>query len=276
MKTEQNKLEQEFKSKLEERIIQPSDAAWDRLDAMLSVAENESEPEDTSGNKKPQRLWLYIAASFVAFLLVGVVLLNMQPEINTTTIDENAVVDNQENKTVPSKATNTSNFATNNTTENEIITDKSISVQKQAIAVVDTKASVVKGSRNPNVVQQSVSEVTNNSIENITQADELLATVTELPLNEKENDDITIGEIKIETNGITVDPSKLLASVEADSNKKNEIEYTVNQGKTKIDSKQLLSSVEQEIDKSFRTKVLESAVKQYNTIKSSVANRNYQ
>lgn len=79
MKTEQNKLEQEFKSKLQDRTIQPSNAAWDRLDAMLSVAENESKP-DTNEKKKPQRLLLYIAASFVAFLLVGVLLLNMQPK----------------------------------------------------------------------------------------------------------------------------------------------------------------------------------------------------
>ena len=55
MKMEPNKLEREFREKLEKRAIQPSDMAWDRLDAMLSVAEKK---------KKPNRAWMYMAASF--------------------------------------------------------------------------------------------------------------------------------------------------------------------------------------------------------------------
>ncbi|MBC8645496.1 hypothetical protein H9W95_20250 [Flavobacterium lindanitolerans] len=53
---ELNKLEQDFKKKLNERTIQPSEMSWDRLDAMLSVAEKKSKPK--------KRTWLYIAASF--------------------------------------------------------------------------------------------------------------------------------------------------------------------------------------------------------------------
>lgn len=34
-----DKLEQQFREKLQNRTIEPSDKAWDRLDAMLSVAE---------------------------------------------------------------------------------------------------------------------------------------------------------------------------------------------------------------------------------------------
>ncbi|GGB82369.1 hypothetical protein GCM10007424_22990 [Flavobacterium suaedae] len=277
MKTEQNKLEQEFKSKLEERTIQPSSAAWDRLDAMLSVAENESIP-DTDEKKKPQRLWLYIAASFVAFLLVGVLLLNMQPEVNnpTITIDENAVVNNQQNNATPTEGNNVSNVTTNNTTGNEIINESSIPVQKQAVTAVTTKESNATSTQSSKGAQHPVNKITSNSIENITQNDKLLATVNESPLNKRGNDDITVGETKIKTNGITVDANKLLASVEVEENKKQQIEYTINQGKTKIDSKQLLSSVEEELDQSFRSKVLQSAVKQYNVIKTSVANRNYQ
>jgi hypothetical protein len=39
MKMEPNKIESQFKQKLEQRTIQPTEMAWDRLDAMLSVAE---------------------------------------------------------------------------------------------------------------------------------------------------------------------------------------------------------------------------------------------
>ena len=34
-----NKIENQFKKQLNEREIKPSEAAWDRLDAMLNVAE---------------------------------------------------------------------------------------------------------------------------------------------------------------------------------------------------------------------------------------------
>ncbi|RZJ64488.1 MAG: hypothetical protein EOO45_18775, partial [Flavobacterium sp.] len=67
---EPNKLEQDFKNKLNEREIQPTPMAWDRLDAMLTVAEK----------KKPKRTWMYIAASFLGFLLVGTLFFRQQQD----------------------------------------------------------------------------------------------------------------------------------------------------------------------------------------------------
>ena len=60
---EPNKIEEQFKELLNSRELQPSDKAWDRLDAMLSVAEE----------KKTKRSfgWLYMAASIIGFLFVG-------------------------------------------------------------------------------------------------------------------------------------------------------------------------------------------------------------
>lgn len=40
---EQNKLETQIKEKLNSREIQPSEMAWDRLDAMLSVSEEKKQ-----------------------------------------------------------------------------------------------------------------------------------------------------------------------------------------------------------------------------------------
>ena len=79
---EQNKLETQFKEKLNSRKIKPTEMAWDRLDAMLSVAEN----------KKPKRKfnWVYIAASFIGFLLVGTIFFNQK--VNTIDIKKNTVV----------------------------------------------------------------------------------------------------------------------------------------------------------------------------------------
>lgn len=62
-----NKMEKEFSEKLNQREIQPSAAAWDRLDAMLSSAEAQPQIIPVRRNFK----WLYIAASFLGFLLIG-------------------------------------------------------------------------------------------------------------------------------------------------------------------------------------------------------------
>ncbi len=79
---EQNKLETQFKEKLNFREIKPSEMAWDRLNAMLSVAEE----------KKPKRksTWLYVAASFVGLLLISTVFFNQKEE--TINIKKNSVV----------------------------------------------------------------------------------------------------------------------------------------------------------------------------------------
>ncbi|MBK8600260.1 MAG: hypothetical protein IPN80_06580 [Flavobacterium sp.] len=37
-----NKLEKEFKRQLDQREIKPSPAAWDRLDAMLTITEEKN------------------------------------------------------------------------------------------------------------------------------------------------------------------------------------------------------------------------------------------
>ena len=74
---EPNKLESQFREKLSYREINPSGAAWDRLEAMLTVAE------------KPKRnytFW-YVAASIVGFLFVGTVFFNQKE--NPISIDKN-------------------------------------------------------------------------------------------------------------------------------------------------------------------------------------------
>ena len=79
-----NKFEKQIREQLNSREIQPSDMAWDRLDAMLSVAEE----------KKTKRSfgWLYIAASILVFVGVGTFFFNQ----NTSEITPNTTIVNQE------------------------------------------------------------------------------------------------------------------------------------------------------------------------------------
>lgn len=72
---EPNKTETHFKEQLNSREIKPSEAAWSKLDAMLTEVET----------PKHRFTWLYIAASFVGFLLIGTVFFNQ----NKSPIDNN-------------------------------------------------------------------------------------------------------------------------------------------------------------------------------------------
>ena len=81
---EPNKLENQIKEKLHSREIQPSVHAWDRLDAMLSVAEE----------KKTRRPFgfLFIAASITVLLTVGIFFLTqrsteIKPQNNVVTTE---------------------------------------------------------------------------------------------------------------------------------------------------------------------------------------------
>ncbi|MFV5698577.1 hypothetical protein ACM55H_09435 [Flavobacterium sp. ZT3R17] len=67
---ERNKLEANFKEQLNSREIKPSEMAWNKLDAMLTVAEK----------PKAKFPWMYIAASILGFLLIGTVYFNQNED----------------------------------------------------------------------------------------------------------------------------------------------------------------------------------------------------
>ena len=83
---EPNKLEQDIKKKLGARSITPSSMAWDRLDAMLSVAEKKET------KKKPIVMWLSMAACFVALLFAGIFFLNQESSNVKNGIDDGTTV----------------------------------------------------------------------------------------------------------------------------------------------------------------------------------------
>ena len=81
---EPNKFEEEIRNKLNEREIQPSAAAWTKLEGMLSA-------EDKPRRRFP---WWYVAASVLGFLLVGTVYFSLKK--NPLENQKNGVVIQQE------------------------------------------------------------------------------------------------------------------------------------------------------------------------------------
>ena len=218
---EPNKLEKDFKEKLEQRTIQPSGMAWDRLDAMLSVAEN----------KKPKksRTWMYMAAAFLVFLLAGVVFLNQEKE-NNGLENNNSVVttDGQQPQT-------------------EVENNKTViapTMNQEAVAINQIPSGKNRGSHNK-INKQKVVDATDEGI----------------PVN--------VPSPKPETQLITNDAQKLLAAV-------TPTETVKKRTGVKVDPNALLSAAEEELDDSFKDKVLIGAVKNFNVVRSAVANRNYE
>lgn len=227
---EPNKLEKSFREQLNKREIQPSEMAWDRLDAMLSVAEK----------KKPKkRTWMYVAASFLGFILIGSLFFSQsEPEIKTN----NAVVV-QEN--TESQSESTSQEESSPVSSSSTIT--AVKPNQNAIASVATS---------PKKVSKTLKE--NSSISE-KGAEEFQVIEEKMIPNVKQNK--------------YIESESLLAEAETKLQSES-IKSSVAKSGVKVNSKNLLNSVEGELDNTFRERVVRSIGKNYETVKSSLATRN--
>jgi hypothetical protein len=227
---EPNKFENEIRNQLNQRSIQPSEQSWDRLDAMLTIAEQ---------TKKRSFKWLYIAASFVGFTLIGFFLFNQQKNEGLIVPENNVVIEEKqssESNEVPIVLKNAPNLQPN---------------QNKAVAsqVFDEKKS--KNSMNIDPKKDKVLDV---ALTNIAVKEVETSTQPTMP--------------------IKINPEILLANVE-----KGELLTTnteVSSKSVKVDANSLLTSVEKEVDASFRDKAIQTLNKNYKSVKSMLANRNSQ
>ena len=254
MNTEQNKLEQDIKVKLGQREIQPTPMAWDRLDAMLSVSE-QKEVKVVPVKRKPRREWLWAAAAFLVFTTAGVMFLNSERETQID-INTDAVVEAPQQP----EALESTNNAVQATPETVGVQEAPVmhqtAVAAQYTPVKQRVKHVTPGAQMASKQQQAVINET-MSVKN-----ELVA------VNKPVQEEAT------PQHRISVDANSLLAAVE---NNQDKAEIArANRTPVKVDSRSLLSGVEGELNESFRGKVLQMTIKNYNTVKTAVANRNYQ
>lgn len=207
---EPNKLEQQMREKLNQREIQPSEMAWDRLDAMLSVAET---------TKKPKRNWLYVAAAILVFVGLGTAFFNQKGEIQ---VQESVVVAGEKEKVSEPKT-------------------EVVSVQETQIAAIPTSAKAKK-------IQTKIP--TNTPEVNL---DETPTAAT--PANRY------------------IESEQLLAEAETRI-QADHIKKYVAKSDIKVDAKSLLNAVDSEVNNSFKERVINSINKNYESMKTSLANRN--
>lgn len=189
---EQNKLETQFKEKLNSREIKPTEMAWDRLDAMLSVAEN----------IKPKRKfnWLYIAASFVGFLLFATIFLNRKE--NTIDIQKNTLVIEKTSPKENSKTEIKSIITAPNFSKTILISETRPLVQTQKNTKEKVENPIVNTQENVEAEIQSsnrtisIAEHKNSIPENI---DSLLASVEKNKKTSVENSSLKINSTDLLT-----------------------------------------------------------------------------
>lgn len=243
---EPNKIEEQFKQMLNSRELKPSDKAWDRLDAMLSVAEE----------KKTKRSfgWLYIAASILVLATAGMFLFNQGNEA----VDNQRTIVNSETKSdtviniggtnqIPIVESNTSNEALASSEQIQPLNNKT---------QIGTKKSIINQKTNTHSNQINSERVIeyNNETE-IAQKDTPKIIESNKSLINKES------ILKTDTN--------LLVDLD------NAAKQSANQKKTiKVDARDLLSQVDGEVEYTFREKVFTKVNKNYQEIKVALVNRN--
>lgn len=229
-----NKLEQNFRDQLSQREIQPSEKAWDRLDAMLSVAEK----------KKPKRTWMYIAASFLGFLLVGTIFFNQS---KTEHIDsQKGIVLENKKENMPQEIKETPFIV-----EEAVIASNENHQLKESHQT--QKTSIKKEQINRQVLEASLSQEV--AIQDA-KAQEVAQKIMEISKSGKE---VTDEEI----NDLLNKAKKDIAS-----------QRLFNKTTKKVDATALLLDAERGLDNSFKQKVFDLLKDGYRETKIFVAERN--
>lgn len=246
---EPNKLETQFKEQLNSREIKPSEMAWSKLDAMLSVADS-SNSEQAKQKQKTKFPWMFMAASFVGFLLIGTIYFN---GIETVKIDKgNPVVieqkidrDNLEAPEIINETVLPSQVQKTIVETHKVVADNNnLKKQPKQLNNKEEEALIINQSKENDAVVNS-SENKNyqsTSVNKYISAEKLLAEVTNTKFESKATDK-TIEKTR---KAIVVNPNSLL------------------------------SNAETELNQSFRESALNKFNKNFNAIKTVLVNRNYE
>lgn len=235
-----NNFDKNIQQKFNSRKIEPSAQAWDRLDAMLTVAEEKKQPKNY--------FWLKIAASFLLFSGMGYIFFqqNQKSEFSQPT---NEVVNTKETPSNKAKKNEDTEIVISPETQNEL-------------AIATPKVT--------NIATKKVSKPNDNS-QFKSKLDTYLA-ITEKQneaINKSENTNTSQEQTNQKSTYNYVTPETLLAEVQG--NKKPKGTTNTYKSTLKVNPNDLLNSVESELDQSFKDK----ALTKFKQAKSAFVNRNY-
>ncbi|MCF6128340.1 hypothetical protein L1S35_01550 [Flavobacterium sp. AS60] len=243
-----NKLENQIKEKLNSREIQPSAQAWDRLDAMLSVAEE----------KKTRRPFgfLFIAASITVLLTVGMYFFTqngteIQPKDDVVTVSPKDTIVKIPNSKfqIPKESENQVVFSNQPTTVNRQPTtnNQRVSINNQKTTINQNHSNNPLINRDKEIEYQNSSDVALKDLPKIITGNQVISGVNK--------------EIKSD--------EALLAGLD------KKAKQSVNsKSMLQVDAKNLLYQVDGELELTFREKIINKVNKNYQEVKVALANRN--
>ena len=234
---EQDNFNKNIQEKFNFRTIEPSETAWNKLDAMLTLAEEKKQPKIF--------FWLSIAATFLVFSAVGYVFFQQNQKGETTPSTEEIVT---------SKINSESKTHKQNLEESSISSEKELANNTIKFNVLETKKSAI--------IYPAQKE--NSKLEVYEMA--LLKQEEVVTVNEIKKEGIK-QEIKEPTYNYTT-PETLLAEVQGQKKSSNIISF---KSTLRVNPNELLQAVESELDQTFKEKTI-TKLKQ---AKSAFVNRNY-
>jgi hypothetical protein len=234
---EQDNFNKNIQEKFNFRTIEPSETAWNKLDAILSLAEEKKQPKIF--------FWLSIAATFILFTGVGYVFFQQNEETKLMPSTEEIVTSKTNSETETHKQ-NTEESSVSY--ENELANNATISTTSES-----KKSTTIH-------TDQKV----NSRLEVYETA--LLKQEEVITVNEIKKEGIK-QEIKETTFNYTT-PELLLAEVQGQKKPSNIGSF---KSTLRVNPNDLLQAVESELDQTFKEKTI-TKLKQ---AKSAFVNRNY-
>ena len=252
---EPNKLEKQFRDKLNAREIQPSAQAWDRLDAMLSVAEEKK-------TRKPFG-FLFIAAGILVLVTLGLFFFNQNDTVINT--PNTVVVTETKNDTLQNPTEIRTAPIVESQKQNEAVASSDVQPTTHNNVTLSAVEGQQKSTNRQGVSIQNQSPKSNQIIKDKTIEYQVSSDVAlkELPKIMEQKEIVIRKEVKVKSD------ESLLADLD------HKVKESTNKTATvKVDAKTLLSQVDGEVEYSFREKMLQKINKNYQEVKVALANRN--
>jgi hypothetical protein len=269
---EPNKIEKQFRDKLNARKIQPSAKAWDRLDAMLSVTEGKE-------TKRPFG-FLFIAAGILIFVTLGVFFFTqnvteIKPINNVVgaTIKNDSVLSQghevqtlipqeQLKGVVVAKENPKGSKATQKSNHQQFINNKGVAINNQKTTNPREQRTNEQNNQNIIVKDKPVVYQTSSDVAVKYSPKTLDSKESYIQKTNSQQDFIKKGS-DFKTDDL------LMVSLDDVAR-----QSTVMKSSVKVDAKNLLSQVDGELDLTFREKVISKVNKNYKEVKVALANRN--
>ena len=253
------KQEEQFKNELEQRRLEPSTDAWNKLEERLDANEEKSSNRGF--------WWLGIAASFIGLLLV-ITFLTTNEDAN---IVEPTIVDTVDEIIDEEKAIESIN-------EEEAVAEISDEIIEENEPIIKTETIIKKEN-----TKQKMNEVVNQNL------DQAVAVSNELESNEPEKTEEVIAVNKsfeeqkaeevvakikaLETANASVSEEEIEALLAA-AQKEMSFEKAIDEATNTVDADALLRGVEEDLEESFRARVFKLLRSGYEDVKTAVAERN--